>query len=158
MSKLVTDVQANFRNAKVLIVEDDDDQWVLMNRAWQQCLNEVTVVRVATIQHAMGLLEEWCYQEWEIPKLILLDLYLPQKADGLQLLAWIKAMPATLSLIPIVMLSSSADPADIDQSYNSGISAYLVKPIEFADWLTYLGELRDYWWGTVTLPPLSLGL
>ena len=157
MSKSVTAVQANFRNAKVLIVEDKDDQWVLMSRAWQECLNEVTAVRVATIQQAMTLLDEWCHQEWEIPKLILLDLYLPQKEDGLQLLSWIKAMPAAINLIPVVMFSSSADPADIDQAYTSGIAAYLVKPVEFAEWLTYFLALRAYWWETVTLPPLSLG-
>ncbi|SFF29502.1 response regulator [Spirosoma endophyticum] len=158
MKRIETSVQANLRNAKVLIIEDSEDQWLLMSQAMQQCLPEVMPVRVATIQQAMTRLEEWCYQEWEIPKLIILDLYLPQRVDGWQLLAWIKAMPAAINLIPVVMFSSSADPADIDQAYASGIAAYLVKPTQFAAWLTYFQELRSFWWETASLPPLSLGL
>ncbi|SFF36294.1 response regulator [Spirosoma endophyticum] len=157
MSSSVAAIRANFSNAKVLIIENNEDQWVLMSRAWQQRLGEVTTERVATIQQAMSLLEAWRYQEWEIPKLILLDLYLPRREDGWRFMTWIKAMPASISLVPIVMLSSSADPVDIEQSYQVGISAYVVKPVDFAGWVTYFNELRFYWWETASLPPLSLG-
>ncbi|SFF39657.1 response regulator [Spirosoma endophyticum] len=158
MKRIETSVQANLRNAKVLIIEDNEDQWLLMSQAMQQCLPEVTPVRMATPQQAMRLLEVWCYQEWEIPKLILLDLYLPSSEEGWQLLKWIKAMPASINLIPIVMFSGSADPVDIEQSYRAGTAAYVVKPTQFAAWLPLFQELRSFWWETVTLPPLSLGL
>ncbi|SFE89955.1 response regulator [Spirosoma endophyticum] len=158
MSKSVTAVQANFRNAKVLIVEDDEDQWVLMDQAWQQCLGEVTLRRVSSLPAVMSLLEEWHHQEWELPKLILLDLYLPGKEAGWQFLQKVKAMPSIVSLIPIIIHSSAPMQADIIKSYSLGTSAYLVKPVDFAEWLTYFGELRAYWWETVTLPPMSYGL
>ena len=143
----------NFKNAKVLIVEDSDDQWLIMQQVMRQCISEVTAQRVATIEEALMFLQEWRYQEWEIPKLILLDLYLPNNSDGRQLLKQIRAMSTPISQIPIVMLTSSKDRTDIEEAYQLGISAYMVKPVEFADWLTFFRQLRIYWWETVTLPP-----
>ena len=90
-----------------------------------------------------------------MPKLIILDLYLPKRADGLELLRQIKALPSPCNQLPVVMLSSSSDRTDISQSYQYGGSSYLVKPTDFEAWLTYFQELRTYWWETVTLPPLQ---
>jgi CheY-like chemotaxis protein len=147
-------IKANFRRAKVLIIEDNEDQWVLIKRAMQQCISEVTPVRVATPAQALALLKEWESQEWEIPKLILLDLYLPESTDGWGLLQQIKNMPAPFKQIPIVMLSSSSVSTDIRKGYELGISSYVVKPIDYSEWITYIQELRAYWWETVSLPPL----
>ncbi|WP_317165920.1 response regulator [Spirosoma arboris] len=151
-------INANFKNAKLLIVEDDDDQWLIIQQAMRQCMSELTAQRVATLEQAMTLLEDWRYQEWEIPKLILLDLYLPTNATGWQLLKQIRAMPSPIGTLPIVMLTSSVDPIDIKDAYQLGVSAYVVKPIEFADWLTCFRELRTYWLETVTLPPIQYEL
>lgn len=148
-------INTNLKNAKILIVEDNDDQWVLIEQAMHQCMSEITAQRVSTIEQALTLLEGWHYQEWEIPKLILLDLYLPNNADGLQLLSQIRAMSAPVSKVPIIMLTSSDDHTDIEKAYELGISAYMVKPIEFADWLTCFCELRTYWLETVTLLPVQ---
>ena len=144
--------RANFVLAKVLIVEDNDDHWYLIQQAMQQIIPEVKPVRAATPQQALSLLNEWRYQEWEVPKLILMDLYLPYSDDGWQLLEQIKAMPSPFQQIRIVMLSSSEITADIVKGYQLGITSYLVKPVIFADWLTYFRELRAYWWETVSLP------
>lgn len=146
-------IKANFRLAKVLVVEDNDDHWLLISQAMQQSLPEVTPIRVATPEQALSLLNEWRYQEWEVPKLILLDLYLPDRADGWALLEQIKRMPSPLDQIRIVMLSSSEMAADILKAYQLGISSYTVKPMNFPDWLTFFQELRAYWWETVSLPP-----
>ena len=144
--------RANFRLAKVLIIEDNDDHWYLIKQAMQQIIPEVKPVRAATSQQALSLLNEWRYEEWEVPKLILMDLYLPYSDDGWKLLAQIKAMPSPFQQIRIVMLSSSETTADIAKGYQLGITSYLVKPVIFADWLTYFRELRAYWWETVSLP------
>ncbi|QMW03961.1 response regulator [Spirosoma foliorum] len=146
-------IKANFRFAKILVIEDNDDHWLLTRQAMEQSLPEVTLVRVATPIQAMTLLNEWHYQEWEIPKLILLDLYLPSSEDGWTLLKQIKQMPSPINQIRIVMLSSSEDKADIVKAYQLGVSSYLVKPTTFSDWLFYFQELRAYWWETVSLPP-----
>ncbi|MVM28696.1 response regulator [Spirosoma sp. HMF4905] len=148
-------IKANFRLAKVLVVDDNDDHWLLIKQAMQQCLPEVIPVRAATPEQAIILLNEWRYQEWEIPKLILLDLYLPDNKDGWALLEQIKQMPAPLNQIRIVMLSSSEAASDILKAYKLGVSSYLIKPNKFSDWLTYFRELRTYWWETVSLPPTN---
>ncbi|GAB4054337.1 response regulator [Spirosoma litoris] len=150
--------KANFRRAKVLAIEDNDDQWLVIQKAITEILPELTTVRVSAPAQALTLLEEWQTQEWEIPKLILLDLYLPQDSDGWDLLQQIKNMPPPFNRIPIVMLSSSMSKTNIRTAYELGISSYLVKPIDFQEWLSYFRELRTYWWETVTLPPLQYKL
>lgn len=152
------DNKANFKRAKVLIVEDNDDQWLLIQKAMKEVLPEVATVRVSVPAQALVLLEEWETQEWEIPKMILLDLYLPENKDGWDLLQQIKSLPSPFNRIPIVMLSASVSQTDIKTAYEFGVSSYLVKPVDFQDWLTYFQELRTYWWETVTLPPLQYKL
>lgn len=152
-------VRSNFKRAKLLLIDDDsDEQWVIMKKAMQQALPEVSLVPVATAEEASQLLSEWSTQEWELPKLIMLDLYLPTREDGWQLLRRIKAMSEPCSRIPIVALGALADMADIEATYQYGVSSYVVKPIGFDGWLTYLRELRTYWWETVTLPPVQFSL
>jgi CheY-like chemotaxis protein len=151
-------IKANFKLAKILVVDDSDDHWRLIQKAIQQVLAEVTSERAASPAQALTLLEEWQYQEWEVPKQILLDLYMPEAEDGWGLLRQIKSMPAPISQVPIVMLSSSTSSADIMKAYELGVSSYLVKPNNFEDWLTYFQELRTYWWETVSLPLLQYKL
>lgn len=151
-------IKANFNLAKVLVVDDSDDHWHLIQKSLKACLPEVKSVRAATPQQALNLLNEWETQEWELPKQILLDLYMPDRKDGWGLLKQIKAMPAPLNQIPIVMLSSSTDNYDILKAYQLGVSSYLVKPASYEEWLAYFQELRTYWWETTTLPPLQFTL
>ncbi|SFC87527.1 response regulator [Spirosoma endophyticum] len=150
--------KANFRQAKILVIDDNNDQWLLIQKAMQEVLPEVTVVWVSETTQALLLLEEWQTQEWEIPKMILLDLYMPENSDGWNLLQQIKRMPSPCDRIPIVMLSASINKTDIRTAYELGVSSYLIKPIDFQDWIAYFQELRTYWWETVTLPPLQYKL
>jgi CheY-like chemotaxis protein len=77
------------------------------------------------------------------PKLVLLDLKLP-KIDGLEVLARIKSDSQTKN-IPVVMLSSSAQESDICQSYQKGINSYLVKPIDFGEFVHVVSKAGMYW-------------
>ena len=101
-------VNANLKNNKLLIVEDSDEQWLIIQHAIQQYFSKITVQRAATTDQALALLTEWHYQEWEMPKLILLDLYLPRNTDGWQLLRQIKEMADAIRRTPIIMLTASA--------------------------------------------------
>ncbi|AUD01800.1 response regulator [Spirosoma pollinicola] len=148
-------IKANFSRAKLLIIDDNDDQWMLIRRAMQECLSEVTPIRASTPEQAIDLLSDWQFQEWEIPKLILLDLYLPDSQEGWGLLRQIKTMPSPFNHIPIVMFSSSSSAEDISTAYQLGVSSYVVKPTDFKDWLSYFQEIRSYWWETITLPPIQ---
>ena len=151
-------IKTNFNRAKLLIVEDNLDHWMIIKKAMDQCLSEVTPVLATTAQQALTMLEEWHCQEWDVPKLILLDLYLPDRTDGWALLRQIKRLPSPCNQIPVIILSASSDSTDISDSYQFGSSSYVIKPKDFSDWLIYFRELRTYWWETVTLPPTQFSM
>ncbi|GAB3704918.1 hypothetical protein GCM10027592_36790 [Spirosoma flavus] len=153
-----TRIKANFNNAKILIVEHNDDQWKLFKSALQQSLREVTTQRVATIQEAKALLNSWQEQEWELPKLILLDLYLPRNIDGWELIGLIKSMPGPFIRIPIIVYGPSDKEDDVSLSYERGAATYLTKPLTLDSWQAFCQVLRSYWWETVSLPPIHYDL
>ncbi|RYF74405.1 MAG: response regulator, partial [Cytophagaceae bacterium] len=149
-------IRANFKRARILVVEDNDDYWVLIQRAMLQMMPEVIPVRASSRDQAHDLLSEWSRDEWNMPKLVLLDLYLPERNQGWQVLSDIRGLTAPFNQVPVVMLSSSSVQADISEAYRRGSSSYLIKPTVFTEWLDYFKQLRTYWWETVTLPPMRL--
>jgi len=148
----------NFQNARLLIIEDNQDHGTVINEAIRQCLPEVKPVLVTNEVQALTFLNQSKLEEWEFPKLILLDLYVPERQNGWNLLEQIRALPNTLSKTPIVLLSSSDCPGDIAEAYRRGCSSYLVKPTQFVDWVAYFKALRLYWWETVALPKAGISL
>ncbi len=77
------------------------------------------------------------------PKLILLDLKLP-KVDGLEVLRVLKSDPK-LKMIPVVVLTSSRQETDMVKSYQIGVNSYIVKPVEFEQFVKAIKELGLYW-------------
>lgn len=77
------------------------------------------------------------------PRLVLLDLKLP-KVDGLQVLRQIRTHEETKS-IPVVMLTTSQEDRDIAGSYNAGVNSYLVKPLDFDEFVRCISIIREYW-------------
>ena len=77
------------------------------------------------------------------PKLILLDLKLP-KIDGLEVLRVLKSDPK-LKMIPVVVLTSSRQETDMVKSYEIGVNSYIVKPVEFEQFVQAIKELGLYW-------------
>lgn len=142
----------NFRNTKVLVIEDNADHFMLIQKAMHHWLPNITLVHTTTEEHALAHLDDCLGQEWNLPKLILLDLYLPERKDGWQLLQRIKEMPTPCRQVPIVVLSYSGQTEDIITSYQLGASSYIVKPTTYQEWLDYFALIRTYWWETVTLP------
>lgn len=151
-------LKANFRQASLLLIEDNREQGLLMQKVLQTTLSEVKLNQAVSAQQAIALLGEWQVQEWELPKLILLDLYLPDPQDGWLLLRAIKAMDEPINQIPILMLSGSSLTQDITRAYQLGASAYLVKPLDQVEWLLLIQQIRTYWWETTHLPPLTYRL
>ncbi|MEZ0483920.1 response regulator [Fibrella aquatica] len=151
-------VRANFKRARILVVEDNDDYWVLIQRAMFQVLPEVMPVRAASKEEAHELLTAWSRDEWDMPKLVLLDLYLPNREHGWQVLDEIRNLMTPCNQVPVVILSSSDTQDDITEAYRRGSSSYLVKPTAFAEWLNYFKQVRTYWWETVTLPPMRVAV
>jgi len=77
------------------------------------------------------------------PKLILLDLKLP-KLDGMEVLQKIKS-DEEMKTIPIVILTSSREESDIIKSYKLGVNSYIVKPVDFDQFIKCIAELGLYW-------------
>jgi two-component system, response regulator len=77
------------------------------------------------------------------PKVILLDLKMP-KVSGIEVLQKIKSNQSTKS-IPVVVLTSSSEPPDIEKCYELGANSFIVKPVEFENFNQTISELGIYW-------------
>jgi CheY-like chemotaxis protein len=84
------------------------------------------------------------------PALLLLDLKMP-KVDGLEVLRQVKSDPA-LKHIPVVILTSSREEQDLVRSYDLGVNAYVVKPVEFSEFVDAVKLLGGFW-AVVNEPP-----
>jgi CheY-like chemotaxis protein len=78
-----------------------------------------------------------------LPKLILLDLKMP-KVDGIGVLKRLKA-DERLSALPVVIMTSSNEEKDVVESYRLGVNSYIVKPIDFAQFVDVVAKIGLYW-------------
>ena len=85
------------------------------------------------------------------PAVVLLDLKMP-KVDGLEVLRQVKAEPQ-LKSIPVVVFTSSNQEIDVLRSYQLGANAYVVKPVDFQQFLAVLQQVRAFWMGVNEPPP-----
>jgi CheY-like chemotaxis protein len=138
---------------RILLVEDDPKDVDLTLRALAQynLANEVVVARDG--EEALDYLlhrGEFENRSRENPAVILLDLKLP-KVDGLEVLQQVKADEA-LKLIPVVVLTSSHEEKDVVASYQLGVNAYVVKPVDFHQFVEAIKELGAFW-AVINEPP-----
>jgi CheY-like chemotaxis protein len=87
------------------------------------------------------------------PAVLLLDLKMP-KVDGLEVLRQVKTDPA-LRTIPVVMLTSSREEGDLLRSYELGVNAYVVKPVEFGEFMVAVKQLGGFWALVNEAPPVN---
>jgi len=140
--------------AEILLVEDnpDDAKLTLRALAKHNLANKVHHVRDGA-EALDFVFATGGYADRNIdncPKVVLLDLKLP-KVDGLEVLRKIKSDERT-KMIPIVILTSSRQERDIVECYASGVNSYVVKPVEFDDFVKSLSRLGLYWL-LLNLPP-----
>ncbi|MET0262467.1 MAG: response regulator [Rariglobus sp.] len=130
----------------ILLVEDNPDDLELALRALAKTnlANEVVTVRDG--EQALAYLKkegEYAKRPNGNPAVVLLDLKLP-KIDGIQVLEYIKTDP-NLKSIPVVMLTSSKMESDLTKAYKLNVNAYVVKPINFAEFIEAVRELGIFW-------------
>ena len=138
---------------RILMVEDDprDVELTLTALEDYKLANEVVVCRDG--QEALDYLfgrGKFSGRANENPAVILLDLKLP-KVDGLEVLEQIKS-DERLRLIPVVMLTSSHEEKDMMRSYKLGVNAYVVKPVDFHEFINAVKELGVFW-AVINEPP-----
>jgi CheY-like chemotaxis protein len=139
----------------VLLVEDDLNDIFLVKRAFKlaRIQNPLQVVTdgLEAISYLRG---EGKYQDrtaFPLPKLIVMDIKMPRKT-GFEVLEWVKSSSRLLRRIPVVIVSSSEDPNDINRAYELGANAYMIKPVDFRA-VEHLFESITHYWGLECAKP-----
>jgi CheY-like chemotaxis protein len=143
---------------RILLVEDDpnDVELTLSALTESRVANEVVVARDG--EEALDYLYRrgaYTTREEGAPIVVLLDLKLP-KVDGMEVLERTKADP-DLQTIPVVVLTSSREEQDLVRSYHFGTNAYVVKPVNFHEFVQAVKELGLFWTVVNHPPPRSAG-
>jgi CheY-like chemotaxis protein len=138
----------------ILVVEDSDEDYEATLRAFHKAEVNRPVRRCVDGEEALDyLLCRGRYAESgkaPRPALVLLDLNLPG-TDGHEVLEQIKAHCQTRDT-PVVVLTTSSSPRDIDACYRHGANSYIIKPVNFERLLGSIRQLNQYWFETVSLP------
>jgi DNA-binding response OmpR family regulator len=146
-------MEAMNKLGRILLVEDDPKDVELTLTALEEynLANEVIVARDG--EEAL----EYLYSRGKFktrssgnPAVMLLDLKLP-KVDGLEVLKQIKS-EEKLRMMPVVVLTSSKEEKDMVASYKLGVSAYVVKPVDFHEFVNAIKELGVFW-AVINEPP-----
>ena len=137
---------------KVLVVEDDEDDFMLASDALEEAgLDTKNVSRAKNGQELVDRLEASLVGgRGEIPNLILLDLNMPLK-NGKEALVEIEAISA-LKYIPIIVLTTSSNPDDVKFCYKHGAKSYIVKESFLDNYNANIGAIIEYWTEISTLP------
>ncbi|WP_224996004.1 response regulator [Cesiribacter sp. SM1] len=135
----------------ILVVEDSDEDFLILQRAFSKCCISLPVVRFSDGMGAAEYLLSAEEQQMDrYPCLILLDLNLPYM-DGRSFLDWIKNKPV-LKRIPVVVLTTSGNREDINECYRRGANSYLRKPQQFDDFLNVVQLIKQYWLEVSVMP------
>jgi CheY-like chemotaxis protein len=134
------------RFKRMLLVEDDEKDRELTLEALEEynLANEVDVARDG--EEALDYLYfrgRFADRSRDTPAVVLLDLKMP-KVSGLEVLRQIKA-DENLKMIPVVVLSSSAEERDVIESYELGVNAYVVKPVDIQQFIEAIRKLGLFW-------------
>lgn len=136
----------------ILVVEDNVDQWFIIRWALLERFSEVEPIWLADPTQAILYLESCLDDARELPRLTLLDLYLPTAQTGLNTLQLLKKPEKLYSEIPVVILSQFNDKESVRAAYERGANSYMAKPLSYANWLDCFAQFRQYWWNHVKLP------
>jgi two-component system response regulator len=140
----------------ILLVEDNPDDVELMHRAFRKndIVNKVVVAKdgVEALDYLFGTGVYAGRDMKELPVVVLLDLKLP-KIDGLEVLKRIRQNELT-RLLPVVILTSSAEQKDVIDGYSLGANSYVRKPVNYEQFVEAIKHLGLYWllWNE---PPLQ---
>ncbi len=139
----------------VLLVEDDLNDIFLVKRAFKLARIQNPLQVVTDGQEAINYLKgEGKYADrvnYPLPKLMVMDIKMP-RLTGFEVLEWVKGNTRPLRRIPVVIVSSSDNPADINRAYELGANAYMVKPMEFRA-VEHLFESITHYWGLECAKP-----
>jgi CheY-like chemotaxis protein len=127
----------------VLVAEDSDDEFLLLQRAFQQATVCAKIVRARDGAEGRDYLESRLRSGQSLPTCAVVDLRMPG-VDGFELLRFIKATPALLAM-PVIVLSVSKNPDEISRAYQAGANSFIVKPVQFDELVAITQALNAQW-------------
>jgi CheY-like chemotaxis protein len=132
----------------VVLVEDDPNDAMLVRIAFERTAGEMGFVHLMDGDAAVTYLAgEGSYEgraQARTPMLMLLDIKLPRRS-GFDVLKWARSQPAPISRLPILMLTSSAESADVDRAFDLGATAYIRKPSRTKLLSEMISDLKNFW-------------
>ena len=134
-------------NGTILLVEDNPDDQKLTLRALKKnnIANDIVIAEdgAQALDYLFGRGQFAGRDVGDRPALVLLDLKLP-KVDGLSVLAQVRSDERT-KMVPVVVLTSSAEEQDLVKSYELGVNSYVRKPVDFGEFIEATRQLGVYW-------------
>ena len=131
----------------ILLVEDNPDDQLLTKIAFQKAHlgNELVIAGdgMAALDYLWGRGDYAGRNPLDLPALVLLDLNMP-KLSGFEVLEQMRHHPIT-AVLPVVVLTSSAQDEDVLRSYRNGANSYIRKPVEFDAFIKAVAQLQLYW-------------
>jgi CheY-like chemotaxis protein len=140
--------KSNAARPLVLLAEDNDNDVELTKLAFTAAGFEVDLQCVGDGEACLNYLRD--PKRFTRPNLILLDLHMP-RMNGLEVLQAI-GQDELLRTIPVVMLTTSDAPDDVEAAYRLGCNSYIVKPVGFEAFAKLIADLMRYWFSIVALP------
>lgn len=138
----------------ILLVEDNPDDVLLIKRAFKKAglghSLQIASHGEEAVDYLAGGGEFADREKHPFPALMLLDLQLPRRS-GHEVLEWLRAQEG-LRRLPVVVLTSSREPRDINRAYDLGANSYLVKPVSFDALLEMVQVIERYWLGLTERP------
>lgn len=127
---------------RILLVEDNPFDLDLALRAFGRGGDAAQLEVARDGEEALAFIEQWEAGR-PLPAVILLDIKLP-RVHGLEVLRQLKSHPR-FSHLPVVMLTTSAEAADLGQAYELGANSYVVKPVNFERFIEVAEQIQRYW-------------
>ncbi len=142
------------QSVEILLAEDNDDDILLIRESFAEAklINDLHVVKDG--EEALAYLRrEGEYKDAVRPGIVLLDINMPKK-NGFEVLREVKADPA-LRHLPVVMLTTSQNEADVVKSYSEGACSYIMKPVRFEELGRVVKQFALYWALVARIPARS---
>lgn len=131
----------------ILLVEDNEGDILLTTEALAEAETKFKITIARDGEEAINFLNS---PGQDLPDLVLLDINLPKK-NGHEVLQYIKTT-SHLKKIPVIVLSTSSSPKDIDSAYNNQANCYVIKSLEIHEFIETIEKLQDFWTDVATLP------
>lgn len=128
-----------FDNRYILLVEDDEVDRMTVKRAVRKLRIPNQLVTAENGEEALKMLQD----STELPWFILMDINMP-RMNGIELLKIMKA-DERLKIVPVIMLTTSAQDEDRYESFKHSVAGYVIKPVEFEDFVKVIDRIHKYW-------------